>query len=87
MNSPSASKKKTRSTKREQHNAEQRVSSSRIEGEVTRHTYYARVDLLEKVHRYAYWERYGISELINQILEEFFEDKEVKPGPRRKRSR
>lgn len=30
------------------------------------------------------WERLGISELMNQILEEFFEDKEVKPKPRRK---
>ena len=67
--------------------AKRRVRSSRIKGEVTRHTYYARVDLLEKVQGYAYWERIGISELINQILEEFFEGKEVKPKPPRKRVR
>ena len=65
--------------------AEHRYTCSLIEGEVQRHTYYARADLLEKLRGYAYWERIGISELINQILEEFFEGKEVKPTPRQKR--
>lgn len=75
--------KKTHSNNRNgnQSNAEQRYTRSLIKGEVTRHTYYVRVDLLEKLRGYAYWERIGISELINQILEEFFEGKEVKPKP------
>ena len=84
MNSSTPVNKKTRSNngKGNRSDAERRVRRSRIKGEVTRHTFYARVDLLEKVHRYAYWERYGISELINHILEDFFEGKEVKPKPR-----
>ncbi len=88
MNSSVRSRKKTRSNNGNgnQSDAGQRYTRSLIKGEVTRHTYYARVDLLEKLRGYAYWERYGISELINQILEEFFEDKEVKPKPCGKRS-
>ncbi len=89
MKSPVRSRKKAHSNngKGNRSAEKRRVRSSRIKGEVTRHTYYARLDLLEKVQGYAYWERYGISELINQILEEFFEDKEVKPKPCGKRSR
>ncbi len=88
MNSSPPLKKNNRSANGNgnQSDAERRYTRSLIKGEVTRHTYYARVDLLEKLRGYAYWERYGISELINQILEEFFEDKEVKPKPPRKRS-
>ena len=46
------------------------------QGAVKRHTYHLRVDLAEKLRGYAYWNRLGISELMNQILEEFFEGKE-----------
>ena len=86
MNSSAHPRKKVRSSNGQgsESVARQRYRCSLIDGEVTRHTYYIRKDLLEKVRGYAYWERYGISELINQILEEFFEDKEVKPKPRRK---
>ena len=88
MNSSPPLKKNNRSANENgnQSDPEQRYTRSLIKGEVTRHTYYARVDLLEKLRGYAYWERYGISELINQILEEFFEDKEIKPKPCGKRS-
>ena len=86
MKSSVRSRKKTHTNngKENRSAAKRRVRSSRIKGEVQRHTYYARVDLLEKVHGYAYWKRIGISELINQILEGFFEDKKVKPKPGRK---
>ena len=87
MSSSTPVKKKTRSQKRECPRTKRRVRHSHIKGEVTRHTFYVRLDLLEKVRGYAHWERIGISELINQILEEFFEGKEVKPKPRRKRLR
>ena len=63
--------------------AKQPLERSLRKDDVVRHTYYARLDLLEKIRSYAYWERTGISELINQILEEFFEDKEVQPKPPR----
>ena len=87
MNSSTSLKKKARSIngKGNQSDGKRHFGRSPLEGEVQRHTYHARVDLLEKIQGYAYWERIGISELINQILEEFFEGKEVKPKPRRKR--
>ena len=86
MNSHTHISKKVRSAngKVNQSTAEQRFRRSRLTGEVRRHTYYARVDLLEKVREYAYGERVGISELMNQILEGFFEEREDKPESRRK---
>lgn len=89
MNSSTSLKKNNRSANGNgnQSDAIQSPSCSLPADEVARQTYYVRVDLLEKVQGYAYWERYGISELINQILDEFFEGKEVKPKPPRKRVR
>ena len=84
MNSSTDSKKKDRSDngKRNQADAKQYFGDLRRKGEVVRHTYHVRAGLLEKIRAYAYWERIGISELINRILEDFFKDKEVKPRPR-----
>ena len=87
MNSSTSLKKNNRSANGNESDAKQYLRCSLPADEVARHTYYVRVDLLEKLQGYAYWERYGISELINEILEEFFEDKEVKPKPPRKRVR
>ena len=89
MNSSTSLKKNNRSVNGEgnESDAKHYLRCSVLKDEVARHTYYVRVDLLEKLRGYAYWERVGISELINQILEEFFEDKEVKPTPSRKPSR
>ena len=80
MSSSIPVKKKSRSGEK------RRARCSHITGEVEvkRYTYYARLDLLEKIQGYAYWERISISALINQILEEFFEGKEIKPKPHRK---
>ena len=83
---PSKDKEKNSLQKRKRSAAKRHFERSSLEGEVQRHTYYARVDLLEKLQGYAYCERFGISKLINHILEEFFEGKEVKPCPP-KRSR
>ena len=90
MRSSSAPKKKNCSNnngKGDQSDAKWYFEHLRQKGEVTRHTYHVRADLLAKLRGYAYWERIGISELINHILEEFFEGKEVKPKPCGKRSR
>lgn len=88
MNSATSSKKTNCSTNGNGNESDAKhYFSSLLKDEVARHTYYVRVDLLDKLRGYAYWERIGISELINQILEEFFEDKEVKPKPPRKRVR
>ncbi len=42
-----------------------------------RQTYSIRLDLDEKIRAYAYWERLGISEVVNLVLEEFRADWEV----------
>lgn len=44
-----------------------------------RQTYHIHVDLIAKLRGYAYWEQRMISEVVNCALEQFFEDKEVKP--------
>ena len=49
-----------------------------------RQTYYIYMDLIAKLRGYAYWERRSISELVNEALIQFFEDKEVKPRPPKK---
>lgn len=86
MDSPTRLRKKTHPAngKGNRSAAEQRFRHSRLRGEMRRHTYYARVDLLETIRAYAHREQIGISELINQILEGFFEEREVKPKSRRK---
>ena len=85
MNSHTRMSKKVRAAngKGNKSAAEQGFGRSHLKGEVRRHTYYARLGLLEKVREYAYGERVGISELINQILEGFFEEAEDKPESRR----
>ena len=49
-----------------------------------RQTYYIRVELIEKLRAYAYWERKNISEVINMALDQFFSNLEVKKIPRQK---
>jgi len=44
---------------------------------IKRQTYHLKVELIEKVREYAYWERLGVSEVVNIALEEFFKDKEI----------
>ena len=46
-----------------------------------RQTYHIYVDLIAKLRGYAYWKRRSISELVNDALEQFFKDKQVKPRP------
>ena len=49
-----------------------------------RQTYHIHVDLIAKLRGYAYWEKRMISAVVNCALEQFFEDKEVKPRPPKK---
>ncbi|MBM3210757.1 hypothetical protein FJZ33_00940 [Candidatus Poribacteria bacterium] len=50
----------------------------------SRKTFYIRMDLIDKLRAYAYWERRGISETVNIALDEFFKnmDSETIPGSR-----
>ena len=84
MSASTGSKKQIDSNQRKSPSSRSYLGRLREQGMVTRYTYHARLDLLEKVRAYSYWERISISTLINQILEEFFEDKEIKPKPDRK---
>lgn len=86
MNSHTRSSKKVRSAngKGNWSATERRFGHSRLKGEMRRHTYYARKDLLERVREDAYGEQVGISELMNRILEGFFEEQDGEPKPHRK---
>ena len=50
-------------------------------GKKRRETFYLSKELSHKLRAYAYWERLGISEIVNVALEQFFKDKEIKPLP------
>lgn len=40
-----------------------------------RQTYHLEIDLVEKIKKYAYWERLRVSDIVNQALREFFKGK------------
>ena len=42
---------------------------------VKRQTYHLETDLIEKIKKYAYWERLRVSEVVNKALREFFKNK------------
>ena len=48
----------------------------------SRKTFYIRADLNEKIRAYAYWERLGISDVVNMALDNFFKSVEVKRIPK-----
>ncbi len=50
-----------------------------------RQTYYIRLETIEKLKAYAYWERKGISEVVNVALQEFLKDWEIRKIPRRRK--
>lgn len=56
------------------------VETTNIEKSPVKHrrTYHIQDELHEKVKAYAYWERIGISDVVNMSLDRFFESVEVK---------
>lgn len=51
-------------------------SKQELPGKQTmRQTYHLELDLIEKIKKYAYWERLKVSEVVNKALREFFKDK------------
>ncbi|MBA7492118.1 hypothetical protein ES702_02667 [subsurface metagenome] len=40
-----------------------------------RQTYHLEIDLIEKIKKYAYWQRLKVSEVVNEALREFFKGK------------
>ncbi len=53
------------------------------EDETQRQTYHLKKEIIDKVQSYAYWERLGISEVVNSALEEYFKNKKVKSIPKK----
>ncbi len=51
--------------------------------ETQRQTYHLKKEIIDKVQAYAYWERLGISEVVNSALEEYFSTKKVKSLPKK----
>jgi len=43
--------------------------------QIKRQTYHLETDLIDKIKKYAYWERMKVSEVVNRALREFFKDK------------
>lgn len=53
------------------------------EEDTQRQTYHLKKEFIDKVQAYAYWERLGISEVVNSALEEYFKHKKVKSIPKK----
>jgi len=62
------------------------VETADIEKSSVKHrrTYHIQDELHEKVKAYAYWERIGISDVVNMSLDRFFESVEVKGIPEKR---
>jgi len=43
--------------------------------QIKRQTYHLETDLIDKIKKYAYWERVKVSEVVNRALREFFKNK------------
>lgn len=53
-----------------------KLSKQELLGKQTkRQTYHLEADLIDKIKKYAYWERVRVSEVVNRALKEFFKDK------------
>jgi hypothetical protein len=60
---------------------ESSITQSENNEEYKRHTYYLKRELVDKVDRYAYWERLNKSDIVNEALEKFFKRKKIKSFP------
>ena len=53
-----------------------KLTKQRLPGKQTkRQTYHLEIDLVDKIKKYAYWERLRVSEVVNKALREFFKNK------------
>ena len=53
-----------------------KLGKQELPGKQTRRqTYHLEMDLVEKIKKFAYWERLKVSDVVNQALREFFKDK------------
>jgi hypothetical protein len=75
------SKQSKQSLQSKQSNTAKVTSSNGLSEGWIRATFIMREDNLEKVKDFAYWERLQIKEVIDEALENYFEDKKVRKRP------
>lgn len=56
-----------------------------LQEDLTRATFILREDHLEKIKAYAYWERIQIKDVLEDMCEQFFENKKIRSVPEKKR--
>jgi len=83
-NSSLQSKPELQSKKSKQSNTVKKSTHKGLDDGWTRATFIMSETYLDKIKDYAYWERLQIKEVLNEALDNFFEDKKVRKRPSRK---
>ncbi len=78
------SKRSKQSLQSKQSNTDKVTSSNGLSDGWIRATFIMREDSLEKIKDFAYWERLQIKEVIDEALENYFEDKKVRKRPKKR---
>lgn len=78
------SKRSKQKLQSKQSNTGKATSSNGLSDGWIRATFIMREDNLEKVKDFAYWERLQIKEVIDEALENYFEDKKVRKRPEKR---
>lgn len=61
------------------------ASQRGLQDGLIRATFILQQEYLEKIKAYAYWERLQIKDVIDEMCEQFFKDKNVLPIPQKKK--
>lgn len=56
-----------------------------LQEDLTRATFILRDEHLEKIKAYAYWERIQIKDVLQEMCEQFFENKKVRSVPEKRK--
>lgn len=56
-----------------------------LQEDLTRATFILREEHLEKIKAYAYWERIQIKDVLEEMCEQFFENKKVRSVPEKRK--
>ena len=78
------SKPDLQSNRSKQNNTVKKSTHKGLDDGWTRATFIMSETYLDKIKDYAYWERLQIKEVLNEALDNFFEDKKVRKRPSKK---
>lgn len=56
-----------------------------LQDDLTRATFIMKQEFLEKIKAYAYWERVQIKDVLDEMCEQFFENKKVRSIPEKQK--